>query len=70
VSGRDAGAHRSAQFSLCVPAFPARYRFNCTFTARHPETGGANRSEPERAGACALISGFRAPSRAEGDTVT
>ena len=26
------------------------YQFNCTFRAWHPETGGANRSEPERAG--------------------
>jgi hypothetical protein len=25
------------------------YQFNCTFTAWHPETGGANWSEPERA---------------------
>jgi hypothetical protein len=24
------------------------YEFNCTFTACHPETGGANWSEPER----------------------
>src|SRR5271165_1609937 len=26
---------------------PAAYQFNCTFTARNPETGGANRSESE-----------------------
>jgi len=27
---------------------PGARQFNCTFTAWHPETGGANRSEPER----------------------
>jgi len=27
---------------------PAAYRFNCEFTAWHPETEGANRSGPER----------------------
>jgi hypothetical protein len=35
----------------------AAYEFNCTFTAGHPETAGANRSEPERAASVALTRG-------------
>jgi hypothetical protein len=35
------------------------YQFNCTFTAWHPETGGANRSEPERASDPAVPPGTR-----------
>jgi hypothetical protein len=40
------GAQLTSNGLLCVPG---AYQFNCTFTAWHPETGGANGSGPERA---------------------
>ena len=42
----NAGAHRPRPPAPVRPQRP--YQFNCTFTARHPETGGANGSESER----------------------
>ena len=48
AAGADAGAHRRLP-NPRVPAFPA-CQFNDTLTAPHPETRGATRSEPERAG--------------------
>jgi hypothetical protein len=52
AAGRDPGGGESAVLRAggVGPdvADPAAYQFNCTFTAWHPETGGANRSEPER----------------------
>ena len=49
-AGGETGA-QAGPIDLCVPALPARYQFNCPFTAGHPEPPertGANRSEPER----------------------
>ena len=45
VPVRKRGAHRPPSRS---PVRPAACQFNCTFTARHPGIGGANRSESER----------------------
>jgi hypothetical protein len=58
----SAGAHRSPTPGPC--ASPAAYHFNCAFTARHPETEGANRSESERASARWLAGPFRLPALA------
>ena len=55
VSGRGRGG---AQAGPIQPVVPARYQFNGTSTPGRPETGGAERSESERAG------GLRAYARA------
>ncbi len=44
----SAHRHRCASGGCLPLCVPAAYQVNCTFTAWHPETGGANQSESER----------------------
>jgi hypothetical protein len=51
-AGRGGRGGAGARPILAVrPELPARYQFNGPFPAEPPETGGANRSESERAAA-------------------
>jgi hypothetical protein len=49
LSGRGTGAQACLVLPVRPPRSLAAWEFNGTFTARLPETEGANRSESERA---------------------